>query len=225
MAIDYFSLGYPLAGLRSYYAWPAREHMPQRFLALFQPERQTQVLDLVGVTPDLILPESNHFEQRYPFPDSLTAASIEDMTPLRQRFPEIKLVCIGPGKLEFGDGTFDLVFCSAVLEHVGNKQKQRRFIAEILRVGKAFFLTTPNRWLPLDFHTLLPLLHWLPQSQHQQILSLLGKLFWASTDNLNLLSANRLRQHFPVSQLVAIEPARLFGWPSKLIGYGLVGHV
>jgi hypothetical protein len=219
VAIDYFSLGHPLASVRSYYAWRAREHMLQRFLALFQPTAQTRVLDL-GVTPDLSLPESNHFEQRYPFPASLTAASIEDISPLRARFPAVTLVRIGVTGLPFADAEFDLVFCSAVLEHVGSTERQRQFVSEMRRVSKAFFLTTPNRWFPLEFHTLLPLLHWLPQARHQQLLRLLGKPFWASTGNLNLLSAKRLRQLFPPTQPVTIESVRLFGWPSNLIAHG-----
>lgn len=221
MAIDYFSLGHPLARVRSHYAWRARERMLQRFLALFQPGPQTRVLDL-GVTPDLTLPESNHFEQRYPYPQALTAVSIEDITPLRQRFANIELQQIAPGDLPFADGAFDLVFCSAVLEHVGNEGQQRRFIAEMLRVGKGYFLTTPNRWFPLEFHTLLPLLHWLPQPLHQSLLRALGKSFWASTDNLNLLSAPRLGQLFAPSRLPEIESVRLFGWPSNLIAHGRV---
>lgn len=221
MAIDYFSLGHPLASLNSHYAWRARERMLQRFLTLYQPGPTTRVLDL-GVTPDLTLPESNHFEQRYPFPAALTAASIEDISLLRPRFPDVTLVRLAPGALPFADGSFDLVFCSAVLEHVGDDEQQRRFVAEMLRVGKAYFLTTPNRWFPLEFHTFLPLLHWLPQKLHQGLLRGLGKPFWARTDNLNLLSRNTLRRRFPVEQGPVVETVRLFGWSSNLIADGCV---
>src|SRR5258708_4616087 len=31
------------------------------------------------------------------------------------------------------------------------------------RVAGKVFVTTPNRWFPLDPHTLLPLVHWLPR--------------------------------------------------------------
>jgi SAM-dependent methyltransferase len=221
MAVDYFSLGHPLASLRSHYAWRARERMLQRFLKLYQPGPDTKVLDL-GVTPDLTLPESNHFEQRYPFPAAVTAASIEDVAPLRQRFPLVSLVRIVPGPLPFDDASFDLVFCSAVLEHVGDDEQQRRFVSEVMRVGKAYYLTTPNRWFPLEFHTLLPLVHWLPQAFHQRLLRRMGKAFWASTDNLNLLSASRLRRLFPLARQPTIESVRLFGWTSNLVAHGRV---
>ncbi len=31
---------------------------------------------------------------------------------------------------------------------------------------KGLFVTTPNRWFPIEFHTVLPLVHWLPKRQH-----------------------------------------------------------
>ena len=36
--------------------------------------------------------------------------------------------------------------------------------AEALRVGRRVFLTTPNRWFPIEVHTRLPLVHWLPEA-------------------------------------------------------------
>ena len=38
-----------------------------------------------------------------------------------------------------------------------------QLIAECSRVAKRMvFLTTPNRWFPIEVHTALPLIHWLP---------------------------------------------------------------
>jgi hypothetical protein len=34
--------------------------------------------------------------------------------------------------------------------------------AEIMRVGKKWFITTPNRWFPFEFHLRLPVVSWLP---------------------------------------------------------------
>lgn len=221
-AIDYFSLGHPLAGLRSHYAWRAREKMFLRFMHTLKPSAQTSVLDL-GVTPDLTLRESNHFEQRYPWPSQLTAASIEPVEELSHSFPEIKFTQIKSGPLPFKDKEFDMVFCSAVLEHVGSREEQAFFLAEIFRVSRSFFLTTPNRWFPLEFHTILPLLHWLPQPTHQRILAALGQHFWAQTSNLNLLSKADL---FDIAKSakkdvkINIESVKLFGWPSNLIAWG-----
>ena len=217
--IDYFSLGHPLSGLRSHYALKARRRMFDIFVEVFQPTAQTRVLDL-GVTPDDSLPESNFFEQLYPYPNRLTVASIEDASSLEVRFPGVRYVKINGKSLPFAEGEFDIVFCSAVLEHVGNRENQRAFITEALRVGKGFFFTTPHRFFPLEFHTLIPIIHWLPQRWHQAILRALGQTFWAQTENLNLLTSSELVALFPACDVLNVRLIRLFGWPSNILVYG-----
>jgi ubiquinone/menaquinone biosynthesis C-methylase UbiE len=102
---------------------------------------------------------------------------------------------MGDGRrLPFRDDSFDYVHSSAVLEHVGDRARQMNFIAEARRVArKGIFLTTPNRWYPVEFHTVLPIIHWLPPKIFRQILVMLGKEFFADERNLNLLSASDLR--------------------------------
>lgn len=219
MTIDYFSLGHPLSRLRSHYAIRARQRMFETFMAFASPGPQSRVLDL-GVTPDLTLPESNHFEQVYPHPSMLTAASIEPVHGLQQRFPHTRFVQIQPGRLPFADQEFDACFCSAVIEHVGSTQAQAAFVQEIARVSRRFCLTTPNRWFPLDFHTILPLIHWLPQRWHQALLRGLGKDFWAQTDNLNLLSASQLLAMVPPEVRARVQGVKLMGWTSNLVLLG-----
>ncbi|MCJ7830433.1 MAG: hypothetical protein MUP74_03500, partial [Desulfobacterales bacterium] len=115
---------------------------------------------------------------------------------------------------------FDIVFCSAVIEHVGDRRHQRRFLWELLRVARRFFILTPNRFYPIEFHTFLPLLHWLPAAQYQPVLRLLGMHFWSRTENLNLLTPHTLRTLFPAGSSVAIRRQTLLGLPSNLIAYG-----
>lgn len=216
MTIDYFSLGHPLVRLRSRYALRARQRMFERFMAFAHPGPDSAVLDL-GVTPDQSLPESNHFEQAYPYPERLTAASIEEVQGLRSRFPRVHFVRIAPGRLPFEDDQFDACFCSAVIEHVGERDAQARFIGEIARVARRFVLTTPNRWFPLELHTFLPLLHWLPRPAHQAALRGLGRPFWARTENLNLLSARELLHMVPPGVQASITRVRLLGITSNLV--------
>lgn len=219
MTIDYFSYGHPLTRLRSHFALRARQRMFERFMHFAQPGPASRVLDL-GVTPDCTLPESNHFEQVYPYPEQLTAASIEPVDGLRAQFPRVHFVQIGTGRLPFEDNAFDACFCSAVIEHVGSREDQAAFLREIARVSRKFCLTTPNRWFPLDFHTILPLIHWLPQRWHQAVLRALGKDFWARTENLNLLGAGDIRRLMPHDVQAAVHGVRLLGLTSNLVCLG-----
>jgi ubiquinone/menaquinone biosynthesis C-methylase UbiE len=137
--------------------------MFNHFVSLTQPSETDKVLDM-GVTPDTLLPESNYFEKLYPYTHNITMSTIEDASNLEEEFKGAKFVKNEPGKpFPFADKQFDILFCSAVLEHVGTDAEQKDFIAECLRVAKKVYLTTPNKRFPLEFHTYLPFLHYLPQ--------------------------------------------------------------
>lgn len=219
MALDYFSLGHPLARVRSHFAMQARRRMFETFMTRLGPKPDNTVLD-IGVTPETTLPESNFFEALYPYRSRITAISIEDASVIEQAYPGVRFQLIGKGALPFKDNEFDLMFCSAVIEHVGDRAQQRAFVAEAIRVARSFFFTTPNRWFPVDFHTLLPLIHWLPQSTHQRMLRALGHDFLARTENLNLLGAADFLECFPPVSHIALRRQRLFGMTSNLIVYG-----
>ena len=65
---------------------------------------------------------------------------------------------------EFGDKEFDVVFSNSVLEHVGGYDEQRQMAEEVRRVGKRYFLQTPNRFFPMEPHFRFPLFQFLPRS-------------------------------------------------------------
>ena len=62
----------------------------------------------------------------------------------------------------FEDRQFDVVFSNSVIEHVGGLEDQRRMANEIMRVGKRYFLQTPNRYFPIEPHFLFPLFQFFP---------------------------------------------------------------
>src|SRR5436305_9486326 len=76
----------------------------------------------------------------------------------------------GDGRaLPFRDGAFDVVFSNSVIEHVGDAASQRRFAREVARVGRAYWVQTPNRWFPVEQHLLTPLVHWLPKQWQRRL--------------------------------------------------------
>jgi SAM-dependent methyltransferase len=62
--------------------------------------------------------------------------------------------------LPFADGSFDLVYCSSVIEHVPPARRVT-FAAELRRVGRGWLVQTPAFGFPLEPHSLLPGAHWL----------------------------------------------------------------
>ncbi len=63
---------------------------------------------------------------------------------------------------EFQDKEFDIVYSNSVIEHVGTFEQQRQMAEEIQRIGKRYFLQTPNRYFPIEPHFALPFFQFLP---------------------------------------------------------------
>jgi hypothetical protein len=82
-----------------------------------------------------------------------------------------------------------------VIEHVGGEEQQKAFVREAVRVAGRVFVTTPNRWFPLEVHTRLPLVHWLPELAAHRAYDVARKS-WAKENRL--LGPGELRRLFPV---------------------------
>lgn len=52
----------------------------------------------------------------------------------------------------FQDQSFDIVFSNSVIEHVGNFDNQLQMANEITRIGKNYFVQTPNYYFPIEPH-------------------------------------------------------------------------
>jgi len=204
-----------LAGLVSRMSMKARQKMFDRLMLDVRPTSSARVLD-VGVTSNR-RKESNFFERLYPYPSQITAVGLEDAYFLEDDHPGLTYVMADGLNLPFPDQSFDLVVSFAVIEHAGSRFQQKAFLKELCRVGKSIYLTTPNRWFPVEFHTVMPLVHWLPPEWFRFILKLLGKRFYAQEENLNLLTAKDLMELFPPAYRCTSSHHRLFGLISNLV--------
>ena len=212
---DYFNRGHPLHWLKARLAIRARARMYRRVLDFARPRREARIVD-VGASPDLGVAYSNFFERWYPYPDCVTVCSTEDCSALERVFPGLQFRLIRGDRLPFDDGEFDLAVPFAVLEHVGSAARQRRFVEELARIAPAFVAYTPYRYFPVEMHTLLPLLHWLPARLHRRLLKRLGLAFWAEESNLNLLSRREARALLPASGAGTARLLWTAGLPSNI---------
>jgi SAM-dependent methyltransferase len=175
------------------------------FVSTMKPTPEDRILD-IGVTSDTLFRESNFFEEFYPHKDRIVCVGTEDGSHLEKRHPGLRFVRVQPGEgLPFSDREFDIVFSNAVVEHAGNLKNQTAFVEEARRVGKRVFITTPNRWFPVEHHTALPLLHYLPKGVYRRILSRSSLEYWSHEENLNLLTEGEFVALFPREYPVIVK--------------------
>jgi SAM-dependent methyltransferase len=176
----------------------SRKRKLQLFVDEIRPTAETTILDVgadeLGFGEGNGCSTLNFLEGLYPWPERITALGLHDGTGFRARYPHIPYVQGDGLALPFADGEFDVVFSNAVLEHVGGRERQRRFVSEALRVGRRVFLTTPNRRFPFEVHTRLPFVHWLPDPAAHAVYGALRK---DSAKELHLLSRRSLASLFP----------------------------
>ena len=196
-----------------------RRRMYGRFLQQAE-VRDTDVILDIGATSDRSYAASNYLEAWYPHKDRVTALGIDDASFLEREYPGVRFVRGNGMALPFADRAFDVVHSSAVLEHLGAGHNQLRFLRECTRVARrAIFITTPNRWFPVEFHTVLPLIHWLPKRAFRWVMNRTGREFFGDERNLNLLAASELRR--VVARIddfsFSLSSVALCGWPSNLL--------
>jgi hypothetical protein len=187
----------------------------KRKLALFleelQPGSETTIVDVgVGDTgfdtePGVAL-SHNFFEAMYPWPEQITAVSDVPLPNFAQEFPEIPPVTASGTNLPFEDDSFDIAFSNAVLEHVGGREEQRRFVHELCRVAPKVFVSTPNRRFPVEVHTLVPFLHWLPRRARDRTFAALGRDAW---EGVELLNRRELLELFPAGAQARVVESRM----------------
>lgn len=77
---------------------------------------------------------------------------------------------VGDGRaLPFPNKSFDIVVSNSVIEHLGEWQQQKIFAEEIRRVGRSYWVQTPNRGFFIEPHFLAPLIHFLPKKYRKRL--------------------------------------------------------
>jgi ubiquinone/menaquinone biosynthesis C-methylase UbiE len=126
-----------------------------------------------------------------------------DPSPDCYGLPHIRRMVADGCCLPFADQSFDWVFSNAVIEHVGGFEEQRRFAAEISRVARCgYFVTTPNKFFPIEPHTLLPLYQFLPEPWQRKVVRI-SPYYVHVYEKIRLLGARDLRDLFPGARIVS----------------------
>lgn len=130
----------------------------QRFSHLFKVTEATRVLDVGGDWFNWSLVSAM---------PSLTIVNL--YLPKKQKDAITWIIADGR-HLPFKEGAFDVAYSNSVIEHLGDLTSQQAFAQEIKRVGRRYFVQTPNKWFLVEPHLLTPFIHWLPRSVQKRLL-------------------------------------------------------
>ena len=79
----------------------------------------------------------NYFEERYPWPERITALGLHDGAGFRDRYPANRVRARRrAARFRSAMASSTSSISNAVIEHVGGRDRQRRFVSEALRVGR-----------------------------------------------------------------------------------------
>lgn len=204
----------------------ARSKRAKLFRREFAIRPDTKVLDLGSETGEYI---ANVLADTNFDPKNIYIADIDpDAVAEGARRFGFTPVCIDEsGNLPFPDLFFDVVHCSSVIEHVtipkeavwrirsgrifrkASMDAQERFSQEIIRIAKQYYVQTPNKWFPIESHSWLPLIGWLPRRMQVPLLRMANK-FWIkkTLPDWHLLGPTEMSSLFENSLVVK---ERVFG--------------
>ena len=128
---------------------------------------------------------------------------------------------------QFEDASFDVVFSNSVIEHLGTFEDQRRMADEVRRVGRRYFVQTPNRYFPLEPHFFFPGFQFLPMRARVGLVRRFALGYHEplpdpqaarrAVAEIRLLAPRELRALFPDGSLYR---ERALGLTKSLVAYG-----
>ena len=211
----------------------ARARRAARFRACFRIDSDTRILDLGsehGANIHRVL------EGTAVDPANVYIADIDSDAVRRgsEQFGFTPVVISEAEPLPFEDGFFDIIYCSSVIEHVTlpkdrvwspavsgkafrdeSLRRQQLFANDIARLGRGYFVQTPNRWFPIESHSWLPFVGWLPRAILIPTLRLSNTIWIKKTlPDWHLLTSSQMRRLFPGA---AIETETSFGLPKSIM--------
>jgi hypothetical protein len=175
-----------------------------------RPAPQDKILDVGGGYGD-------YFATVVPFRQNVWVAEIDDRILQRARQHGFQTALISTdGMLPFPDQSFDIVHCNSVIEHVLVPEHRARLASEIQRVGRNWFIQTPNRYFFFEPHTGLPFAQFLPEPLVRVLLRYMRRV-WDGALGWRLLDKREILSLFPAGALIR---ERFLGLTKSLVVVG-----
>ena len=118
----------------------------------------------IGTTEDNKSESSNYLNKKFDFIPS--HKSISDQKIINKRFSKTLKKSISEkfSENEINEFASDFVISNATIEHVGSRENQITMLENMIKLSNDYLvIQTVNRYFPIETHTKLPLIHFLPK--------------------------------------------------------------
>lgn len=158
--------------------------------------------------------------------DDQVFITLLNLTKEHVTLPNITSTVGDAREIKYADNSFDVVFSNSVIEHVGGHSDQMQMANEVRRVGKRYFVQTPNRYFPLEPHFLFPFFQFLPVMVRVRLLQNFNLGWFPRTpdaakareivESIRLLDRYEFLELFPGSSLYQ---EKVFGMTKSFVAY------
>lgn len=212
----------------------SRQRRAKMFLDHFDLTSETKILDLGGwngVHIHAVL-ENSPVQPANVYIADIDRQAVQQAS---ERFGFVPVVIPETGPLPFSDKFFDIVFCSSVIEHVTvpkdsvwalvsgrvfreeAQRHQGEFAREIIRLGNGYFVQAPYRWFPIETHSWLPFVSYLPRRLQVPLLRFTNRYWIKQTiPDFYLPTVKDMQRYFPEADILE---ERVLGLTKSLIAY------
>ncbi|MBF6617148.1 MAG: methyltransferase domain-containing protein [Candidimonas sp.] len=198
----------------------ARRKRAKVFLENFQLDEETKILDFgseTGRAINAILVGTNIR------PENIYIADINEAVVMEghRLYGFTPVVIEQSGSLPYPDQFFDIVYSSSVIEHVtipkdelwgvsssrsfreASLLHQHEFANEIRRLGKYYYVQTPNKYFPIESHTWLPFAGYLSREFLLPFLRFSNRIWVKKTQpDWHLLTERDMKALFPEATII-----------------------
>ena len=195
-----------------------------RLFKIFRQRRMEEFYQRFGIRPETRVLDVGGREYNWSLAPFTPRVTILNLERERDRPRQFEWVTGDARQLPFPDHAFDVVYSNSVIEHVGTAEDQRRFAAECQRVGRAYYVQTPNQSFPLEPHLFTPFIHWLPTKWQAPLLRNFTVWGWITRpdqaardrylNTTRMLRRRELKALFPDAE---IWTERFLGLPKSFI--------
>ena len=211
----------PITKLVKAYSKRARKKRASIFRNAFLVDKNTKILDLGSETGSNInaVLQGTNFKPHNIYIADIDSSLVEKGA---STYGFVPVLISESDKLPFKDGFFDIVYCSSVIEHVTvpkeqvwslcsgkefkdkSLKRQKLFANEIRRLGKQYFVQTPYKHFPVESHSWLPFIAWLPRRLLIPFLKISNK-FWIkkTIPDWHLLNRDEMSSLFQDANIIS----------------------